>query len=209
MKIAVMQPYFFPYIGYFRLIQTCDKFVFFNDVQYIRRGWVNRNRIHCSNKEFQYLTVPIQKVSRDSLIKDIKIDYSSDWHSQHMLAMLHSYGKNKPRSIVEMYSQIPQFSHLQDLLVYTTKKTCEIMGITAEFLFSSSIEVESINECGPHKRLIEICRSLGGDCYVNLPGGRSLYNQDQFRKYGLKLNFVDVPDLNKLSIIDYLANEEA
>lgn len=79
MKIAIMQPYFFPYIGYFSLIQNTEHFIFFDTPQYIRKGWINRNRIIGGNGKEIYFTVPVEKVERNTAIRDVPISYKDDW----------------------------------------------------------------------------------------------------------------------------------
>lgn len=106
MRIAVQQPYFYPYLGYFKLISSVDKFVFFNDVQYIRRGWINRNRINVDN----YLTVPILKTKRSEIINNIKIDYSTHWHYKHCRTLETKYGKKcLEHPIYLFYKNIPTY----------------------------------------------------------------------------------------------------
>ena len=84
MKLAIMQPYFFPYIGYFQLMNVVDKWVVFDNIQYIRHGWVNRNRILSPNleKEWQYILIPLDKHAKEALIYDIKIINSNRWKDE-------------------------------------------------------------------------------------------------------------------------------
>ena len=79
MIVAIMQPYFFPYIGYFQLINSVDRFILFDDVQYIRHGWVNRNRILKPEEGWQYIIAPLQKHRQTELIRDIKLKEGDDW----------------------------------------------------------------------------------------------------------------------------------
>ena len=81
MKVAVMQPYVFPYIGYFQLIHSVDTFIFYDDVNFIKRGWINRNKILVNNKAFLF-TIPLIKASQNKLIKDTLIDYNQNWAKQ-------------------------------------------------------------------------------------------------------------------------------
>lgn len=77
MKTAIMQPYFFPYVGYFELIKYVDNFVFLSNVQYVKRRWINRNKIRSANKNFQYITIPIKNCQQKTLIENIEINYST------------------------------------------------------------------------------------------------------------------------------------
>lgn len=202
MKIAIMQPYFFPYMGYFALMRACDLFVVFDDVQYLRRGWMNRNIIRCANNKTQYITVPVQKSPRDTKISQVKIDYSSSWHQRHIRSLLFNYRRSE---IIEMYENVPSFSNLSDLLVHTLKETCRLLGFKKKFIHSSCIKATSINETGCKKRIIEICKEMGADCYLNLPGGRSLYLPDDFKRHGLDIEFIRCESEKKLSVLDYLS----
>ena len=95
MKIAIMQPYLFPYIGYFSLIKNTDHFVFFDTPQYIRKGWINRNRILGTKGKDIYFTVPVEKCPRETPIKDVKISYNEDWQEKWM-GQLTIYKKKSP-----------------------------------------------------------------------------------------------------------------
>src|ERR1700750_1615028 len=92
MKIALMQPYFFPYLGYYQLVKSVDEFVIFDQAQYVRRTWMNRNRILNNHKEFSFLIVPVTKAPRETKIKDIKIDYESNW-KERIFDQLRCYKK--------------------------------------------------------------------------------------------------------------------
>ena len=81
MKVAIMQPYFFPYIGYFQLINAVDKFIIYDDVNYINRGWINRNQVLINGKE-SYITVPLKDASQNKLIKDITISIETNWQEK-------------------------------------------------------------------------------------------------------------------------------
>ena len=95
MKVAIMQPYFFPYIGYFQLIKHSDLFVLFDDVQYIRHGWVNRNRILKPDKDWQYIIAPLQNHQQSTLIKDIKVQDGDDWKIK-IIRQIEHYKKRSP-----------------------------------------------------------------------------------------------------------------
>ena len=207
MKVAINQPYFFPYLGYFKLIQECDVFVVFNDVQYIRRGWINRNRIRCNNKEFQYLTVPIDKSCRTTIIKDIKINYDNDWHNLHKNQLLSSYGK-KSKCILDIYDTMPPSEFLVDILIFTLEKMCNVLGIKRQFVLSSEIPYVSQGTTGPSDRLLSICKHLNANEYLNLSGGQKLYNSETFLRHNVKLRFISTEHPNQLSIIDYVLTEE-
>jgi len=199
MKIAIQQPYFYPYLGYFQLIKSVDKFVFFNDVQYIRRGWINRNRI----SENFYLSVPIKKSSQKTLINKIEISYDNNWHYKHCKSLEVKYGKYCEKNPVYLfYKNIPKYKFLVDLLKNSIKNVCDVLEIKTEFVDSEIIDIdENIRN---KDRIIEICSRLKAKDYYNLPGGKKLYNKEDFRKNNIKLKFIDTSKIkNKFSILDF------
>lgn len=202
MIVAIMQPYFFPYMGYFDLMRKCDLFVCFDDVQYIRRGWVNRNRIACKNQEFQFLTIPVKKASRESKINQMLIDHSTPWHQLHMRKIKHNYKKNC--SLVEMYATLPRSDYLIEILERTIEMTRSALGISTPIIRSSEIACHDCGEIGPKKRIIEICKALGADTYLNLPGGRELYNSQDFTRHNIALEFIETDNRSKLSVLHEL-----
>ncbi|MEO8664089.1 MAG: WbqC family protein, partial [Ignavibacteria bacterium] len=90
MKLAIMQPYVFPYIGYFQLINAVDKFVLFDDVSFIKKGWINRNRILVNKQEYTF-TIPLKKASQNKLIKDIEISEENNWRDKFLKTIEKSY----------------------------------------------------------------------------------------------------------------------
>jgi hypothetical protein len=198
MKIAIQQPYFYPYIGYFELIKSVDKFVFFNDVQYIRRGWINRNKIY---KE-SYITIPVKKSIQKTKINQIKINYEHNWHHKHCRTLEAKYGKkclNHP--IYLFYKNIPKYIFLVDLLKSSIKNVCNFLKIETEFLDSEGLNInENIVK---ENRIIEICKKLDASHYYNLPGGVKLYNKENFNKNNIDLKFIDTNNIkNNFSILD-------
>ena len=108
MTLGIMQPYFFPYLGYFQLINKVDTFILLDEVQFIRHGWIERNRVLNSNEGWQYIKVPLIKHSRSTLIKDSLIRSSEVWKSK-ILAQLSCYKRKAP-----FYNQVIQF--LEEIL---------------------------------------------------------------------------------------------
>lgn len=197
MRIAIHQPYYYPYIGYFELINAVDTFVFLTDVQYVRRGWMNRNRIRC-NKNWTYLTIPVIKSPQETLISDIIV--TNNWHEEHKKSLLNTYGKkiqNHP-----LYCEFLKLSHLKSLC----EINCQSINATARYLkittpFRDSREF-NINLTKEYK-LIGICQALNADKYLNASGGRHLYQQESFQN--IDLEFIEPTKVeNKLSILDLI-----
>ncbi len=196
-----MQPYFFPYVGYFELIQKADIFVFLSNVQYINRGWVNRNRIRSNDKNFHYLTVPILKCSQKTLIKDVIISYDHNWHQKHLSTLLFTYGKKiKDNVIYEKYKNYiinKKNNNLNYLNQFTVKICCEYLGINTQFKESCFFE----NSDNPTKRILKICSQFNTTEYINANNGSDLYSQESFEN--IKLTFMPpTHHLNKFSILD-------
>lgn len=192
-----MQPYYYPYIGYFELINSVDKFVFLNNVQYIRRGWVNRNRIRW-NDTWKYITVPITKCSRDTLIQDIEIS-GEEWLADHLTSLKYSYNNVDHESFKYLASM--NTKRLCELLMLTTKHTAKLLGINTEFLDSRDFPSSGKKQ----HLLIDICKQLEATTYVNASGGIELYDKNDFEKENIKLEFIPPTNHNnKYSILDLM-----
>jgi hypothetical protein len=191
MKIAIMQPYFFPYITYFSLISKTDKFIFFDDVNYIKKGWINRNRLIFSGK-ICYFTLPIVSASQNKLISEVEIHHDNIWK------------KKLKKTIFESYKKAPFYKEVSDLLepvLYTddlslaevAKKsiitTANYLGISNKFVSSSAIYENSFLK--GDERILDICIKEGANEYWNLPGGEELYSIEKFKQNKIALEFVE------------------
>lgn len=192
MKLAIMQPYFFPYIGYFQLLNAVDKFVFYDDVNYIKGGWINRNRLFLAGA-VRYITVPLAGASSFEKISKICVKTGDEWV------------KSMLSSVSQSYCKAPFYKPVQDLLegvlgshngnIAALAKNsiiavADYIGISTDFVHSSAIYGNQ--EKNGVERVIDICCIEKADEYWNLPGGRSLYSTDGFEKNGIYLKFVDV-----------------
>lgn len=217
MKLAGMQPYFFPYLGYFDLIYNADKWIIFDTPQYIKNGWVNRNRILHPSRGWQYLIVPLEKHSLSTPINEVRIFENKDWKGAIIRQLFH-YHKTAP-----FYKETVSFvedclTHNENLLsklnIYILEKVCSLLEIP----FHYSIFSEMNLDLGPIEKsgdwALRICQALGATTLVNPPGGRHLYDPDEFRGYGINLIIREFPNMlystaaytfePALSIIDVL-----
>jgi hypothetical protein len=202
MKIAVMQPYFFPYLGYFKLINSVDAFVFFDDVQYIRRGWINRNKIRIN--EPLWLTIPIKKCPRETIINKIEIDDS--WSNETLITFKTIYGKSVvDHPLFSYYSSLYNYKMLCPMLCDSIEWMSNFLNIKTNFFYSSNMPSEKKNK----DRILDICKKLGATHYFNLPGGRDLYDEKIFEKEGIKLEFIDTDQYKKISVIESCFDENA
>ncbi|MFJ7970437.1 WbqC family protein [Psychrobacillus sp. NPDC096389] len=213
MKIGIMQPYFFPYIGYFQLMNAVDKFIVYDDIQYTKSGWINRNRIRNNDKDFLF-TIPIKKGSSYESI--IEKEISSDFSRDNLIGQINTFYKNAPY----YYDVIPL---IKEIIMYDTKnlfkyifnsiiKVKKYLGLDTKILISSSIPIE--NSLKSTKKVISICKATSGNIYINLPGGKELYSKDIFIESNLELKFIESNPIlynqsseifiENLSIIDVL-----
>lgn len=187
MKIAIMQPYIFPYIGYYQLVYSVDTFVFYDDVNFINRGYVNRNNI-LVNGEVKLFTVPLVKASQNKKILDINCQENV---SKVIKTIHQSYSKapyfNAVMPIVEkvLTSENRNLSYIS---VSSIKTVFEYLGIEKKFILSSSLTYDRSESAAG--KLISICKLFNSDNYINSIGGVSLYNKDYFSLQGINLEFI-------------------
>ncbi|MDH0850670.1 MULTISPECIES: WbqC family protein [Delftia] len=193
MKLSIMQPYFFPYIGYFRLLQTVDKFVFYDDVNFIKGGWINRNRLLLGGK-VGYFTVPLSEASSFVKINSIKIKSDIPWEARILAQISASYSKAPYYTSVRDLVEKVVFSH--DGYISTLAKK-SVLAVADYLSISKVVEISSElygnQNLRGTARVLDICRQEAASVYVNLPGGRNLYSQADFSREGMDLLFLDGP----------------
>lgn len=190
-KIAIMQPYVYPYIGYFHLIEASDRFVFYDDVHYITRGWINRNRILLNGKDYLF-TVPVSNASQNRLINETSVAIDDVWKDKFHKTLIHSYGKAPYFSqVVDVIMSVfsARYGSVSDLAIKSVLSVYEYLGMQINYTKSS--------ECSPETkgmdkadRLIEISKRQGYKMCVNAAGGINLYSKDYFEAKGVELGFV-------------------
>lgn len=209
MKLAVMQPYLFPYIGYFQLIHASDLFLIYDDVAYIKQGYINRNTILSSNGPIRF-TLPVPRASSNKLISELKF---SNKVSKCIRTIEQSYSKapyfNEVFPIVCKVIEAKERS-IASMCQRSYEEIFSYLGLERQFKKASEVEYNrSLNAV---ERLISLCHTFGADQYLNAIGGRRLYSKADFSNNGIKLSFVEPLQLDctnsttKLSIIDTLMN---
>ena len=176
MKAAIMQPYLFPYIGYFQLIKAVEKFVFLDDVNFIKKGWINRNQILINNQAYLF-TVPLQKTSQNILIKETKISYNEDWIEKLLKNLKNNYKKAPHfQTIFSLIENIlyKKFNSISYLARQSIQEVSNYLEIKTDFKVSSENYLDTIN-LKKEKRLIEICKQTKCTEYVNPIGGKEIY----------------------------------
>lgn len=197
MKLAIMQPYFFPYIGYWQLIHAVDRFVIYDDVNYIKGGWVNRNRI-LINGEPAYITAPLYHSSSYKHICDISLQPSPGWRDK-LVKMVETTYRKAP-CYADVFPVVEralrhEADNLADYLAYQLQELAAFMGINTEFVVTSRCYEN--NDFVGQARILNICKREGAATYINPQGGQALYDRAAFAQCGAELKFL-IP-----SVIEY------
>ena len=215
MKISINQPYFFPHLKYFQLIYNSDIFVVYDDVQFTKKGWINKNRLN-NNKFEKKIVFPVSKHSQKTMIKDIKIAENS--FSNSLNKIINSIEKmyknsNEKEFTIDLISRSLNLNtiKLDEYLIFYIKELCEYLDIDYKILRSS--EVEYLRESDFEEKIISLLKKLNGNYYLNLDGGRELYTKSKFVENNIKLEFIsDLYAGNKnlvdnFSVISHLLND--
>jgi hypothetical protein len=191
MRLAIMQPYFFPYVGYFQLIASVDRFVVYDDVAFIKNGWINRNRILTSNG-VAYLTVPLSGASSFRSIRDTGCAPPATWRDKMLRTLAQVYARaperNAGMAIVEKVLKEADGQLVRDLAVSSLREVCAYAGL--DVAWQDSATVYGNSDLAGVERVLDICRREAATTYINLPGGRSLYDSALFASRAIELKFV-------------------
>jgi hypothetical protein len=220
MIVAVHQPQYIPWLGFFDKIASSDAFVFLDRVQYKEREFQNRNKI-CAKDKCLWLSVPVvSKGQGRQLICDVKIDNTFPWKRQH-LNSLKAWYANAPHFndhfpfFEGVYSR--EWEKLADLNVYIIKYILSCLAISTPLYFESELEIDAQRT----ERIIAICKKLKADTYLSGAGGKQYLEEDKFIEAGIKLLYQDFSHpvyrqyirpaggefMTQLSILDLLFNE--
>lgn len=193
MKIAIMQPYFFPYLGYYSLIKHTDKFIVFDTVQFIRHGWIARNRILKPNGGWVYIIVPLEKHLQKSKINEVRICNNEDWQKK-IFRQLEHYEKKACfyHSVIEVLhdSFKANFDNMALLNTHLLKNTCNYLGLNFNYhvLSQMNLTLGEIKTCSDWP--INISKILMAEEYYNPIGGIELLDKKEFVKAGIDLKFI-------------------
>lgn len=206
MKIAIMQPYFMPYIGYFSLIKHSDQFILFDTPQFIRHGWIERNRILKPNGEPLYIKVPLKKSPRETEINKLVINNSENWQNK-IIAQLVPYKKKAPNywKVIALLNEIFEFEteSIVELNYHSLLKICEYLSIPTPINIWSkmNVKIEEVN--APDEWGLNICKALKADVYYNPIGGTSFFDRTKYKSAGIELRFMETEPI----IYKQLSNE--
>jgi hypothetical protein len=190
MRIAIMQPYVFPYIGYFQLINAVDRFVFYDDVNFIKQGWVNRNRILTGGKEYLF-SVPVESISSFKKINETRLKGYDVWRGKFKKTLAQSYSKapfyqNVSPLLFDFFER--DYSNISLLAIDSVKLTLNYLGVVTNIIDSSAVYNNS--ELKGEERVLDICMKENATHYINAAGGVQLYDRERFANNGIKLNFI-------------------
>jgi len=220
MRLGIMQPYLFPYIGYFQLINAVDKYVIYDNVQYVRKGWINRNNyLNFIRSGSQNPLLFTFKVKKDSYVKNIcEREYSADFETdkKNFLILLNQIYRKAPYYAETLDVILDIFNYESDNVAEfnanSIMRISEYLGINTEFSFSSELVVPS--ELKSQSRTIWLCKYCEADTYINAIGGQDLYSYEDFAKEGIQLHFLKTGDVRypqfdrvftpNLSIVDVM-----
>lgn len=214
MKLGIMQPYFIPYIGYWQLLNAVDKYVIYDDVNYIKGGWINRNRILINGKP-QYFNIPMHRTSQNKLINELIVNNDPGVIRKNLKTIEMAYKKAPYFNDVYPLMDKVLNCNKENLAEYITdsiRYICEYLDIKTELIVSSELH----KDCSlrAEEKLLSICDILHATDYYNAIGGRELYTFEDFQKKGIRLSFVKTNPfqyqqfhndfVNNLSILDVM-----
>lgn len=191
MKLAVMQPYFMPYLGYWQLLAAVDRFVVLDDVAFIQRGWVNRNRI-LVNGESHLFTLPLRSASQNRRINELELAVDASWLRRFRSTLRQSYQR---APYFEETSALldPILNKCSDLLLPLLLDSIHAVAghleIGTSLALASALDPDRRNH--GQERILDLCRRENATAYYNLPGGKALYDSEAFQRAGILLRFVE------------------
>jgi len=191
MKLAIMQPYFMPYIGYFQLINSVDKFIIYDNIQYTKKGWINRNRILINEKD-QLITLPIKKDSDYLNVVERKLSESWDKDKSKMLNIIKSSYSKAPyfQETFELiskclnHSEVNLFKFIYNSIILIN----DYLEIKTPIIISSTINID--HTLKSQEKVLSLCKSQNAKIYINSIGGIELYDKETFKQNNIELNFI-------------------
>jgi hypothetical protein len=189
MKLAIMQPYFLPYIGYFQLLAGVDIFIIYDNIKYTKKGWINRNRMLLNGKDAMF-TLPLRSAS-DSL--DIcERQLAEDFNQEKLLNQFKGAYRQAPQ-FAQTFPLIERIMHYEDsnlfrFLHHSIVRTCDHLGIKTKIKISSDIPID--HDLKNQDKVLALCEAVGAKIYVNPIGGVELYSKNTFMERGVDLKFI-------------------
>jgi hypothetical protein len=203
-RIAIMQPYFVPYTGYFKLMQSVDVFVFLDSVQFTRRGWIHRNKFTTIAGGTDWLTLPLKKSNITTRIREL--EFCEDFEAEFARRTKRFSAFSSPANqFYSLENWIAESKDPNSFLQHGLIEISNVLGFTPNFNRSSELSLNP--DLKSQDMILEICRYFSAKSYVNLPGGMSLYDHSVFEARNIELKFVDHFSGNKISVYERLCTE--
>lgn len=191
MKIGIMQPYFLPYIGYFQLMNKVDEFVVYDNIEYTKKGWINRNRILMNGRD-AYVSLPLKKASDYSQIRDRVL--AESWPSERisLLNKISSAYQKAPHyaSVYPVIEEIVKFedANLFAFIFHSLEQIKAYLAISTPLVVSSTLPID--HKLKAADKVLAICQARGADIYINPIGGTELYDENEFAAQNIDLRFL-------------------
>jgi len=206
--VAVMQPYFMPYAGYFRLFEAADVFVIFDCVQFPRRGWVHRNRFPLRDGRLDWLTLPVARCPRDTRIDNLAFAPDADSRLFDAIQRFPELTKacSQHSALLDLVMNIGTGT-LADYLCGQLRSVAGMLGLSKTVVRSSQLSIDPAT-CG-QARVIAIAKTIGATRYINSPGGREFYDAQSFADHGIELKFLNPFQKSTHSVLTLLLADSA
>lgn len=206
-SVAIMQPYAFPYLGYFCLIEASDDFVFLDDVNFIPRGWIHRNRILINGAPYRF-TIPLADASQNTAIRDVRLSGFAVFRTRFLRQLEQAYARapHFESGIAYVESVLaPETEMVSELAIRSIEEFYRATGESRSFVRASESFADTRARRGAG-RLIAIAQQVGARRYVNLPGGSALYDPVEFAAQGVALRFVkpELPPYPQVRCTDFV-----
>lgn len=189
MKVAIMQPYFLPYVGYFQLLAAADVFVVYDNIKYTKKGWINRNRLLQNGKDVTF-SVPLKSASDSLLVCQREV--AADFDRDKLLNQIQGAYRRAPffAQTFPLVEKIVRHQEvgLFDFLYQAIVAVRDHLGISTEIRISSDIAID--HDLKNQDKVLALCAELGASTYVNAIGGMELYSREAFRERGIDLKFI-------------------
>ena len=188
-----------PYIGYFSLIKHVDQFILFDTPQFIRHGWIERNRILKENGEPLYIKVPLKKHKREAAINKLVINNSVSWKDK-ILAQLIPYKKKAPHYnvVIKLFQDVfeEETESIVELNYVSLRKICDHLDIKTEIKIWSEMKVDIEVVIAADEWALNICKAINADTYYNAIGGASFFDKSKYENAGISLNFMETEPIH-------------
>jgi hypothetical protein len=193
MTIAVMQPYVFPYLGYYQLVKAVDNFVFFDDVNFINKGWINRNQILQQNEAYKF-TIPLHKASQNRMINEIELAEFDKWRKDFLKRLELNYRKAPFFSFFYQWLQnffhSKEFRYISEIAEDSVQNIARLLELPTTFMKSSNLPYRESMVINGQEKVLRICNLLNADKYINPQNGMDIYEQELFDLKKVDLKFI-------------------